>query len=217
MPERYHCLTVKAVFNKVFISRLAVCTIDGKVKIQEFKRNNIPKYTGLVSFLSKWGGRPLADWGPNSFGDNLIWVGRRWQGQIWKSFKYVDRHLDLGQTPLSLKVKLGGEIFYQKIWGDTSQVVLYFHIFIMLKPFCKIMKQFPFFAVLQVIQLVLTDVCQEGGGGGWLSDNRKEDIEVNVIILTYQNTKCCGIFSPLLGWLKYDIQYTPCSRECNCK
>ena len=95
MPERYHCLTVKAVFNKVFISRLAVCTIDGKVKIQEFKRNNIPKYTGLVSFLSKWGGRPLADWGPNSFGDNLIWVGRRWQGQIWKSFKYVDRHLDL--------------------------------------------------------------------------------------------------------------------------
>ena len=47
------------------------------------------------------------------------------------------------------------------------------------------MKQFPFFAVLQVIQLALTDVCQEGGGGRWLSDNRKEDIEVNVIILTY--------------------------------
>ena len=38
--------------------------------------------------------------------------------------------------------------------------------------------------MLQVIQLASTDVCQEGGGGGWLSDNRMEDIEVNVIIFS---------------------------------
>ena len=38
-----------------------------------------------------WNGEPQADWGPNPFGDNLIWVA---EGQIWKSFKYVCRHLD---------------------------------------------------------------------------------------------------------------------------
>ena len=38
--------------------------------------------------------------------------------------------------------------------------------------------------MLQVIQLVLTDVCQEGGGGGWLSDNRIEDIEANIITMS---------------------------------
>ena len=76
------------------------------------------------------------------------------------------------------------------------------------------MKQFPFFAVLQVIQLALTDVCQEGGGGRWLSDNRKEDIEVNVIILTclwqlalevFKIQSFGDIFSPLLGLLKYNL------------
>ena len=38
-----------------------------------------------------WNGEPQADWGPNLFGDNLIWVA---EGQIWKSFKYACRHLD---------------------------------------------------------------------------------------------------------------------------
>ena len=46
------------------------------------------------------------------------------------------------------------------------------------------MKQFLGFAVLQVIQLALTDVCQEGGGGGGLSDNRIEDIEANTITIS---------------------------------
>ena len=83
--------------------------------IQEKQYSKV-RWPGQFSFEM---GRPRADWGPNSFGDNLIWVGR--QGQIWKSFKYVHWHLDWDQHHYhwrSTREILSSEDLRRYIWSS---------------------------------------------------------------------------------------------------
>ena len=137
-----------------------------------------------------WNGEPQADWGPNPFGDNLIWVA---EGQIWKSFKYVCRHLDYDYDADILimiyaniniiKVKKRRGIFDQR--RQHFSFLLYTHMCrnkIKIKSGKKTSllkkKQFPFIFSFASHPIIL-DRCLSGRRGKRVkSDNRITDIEV---------------------------------------
>ena len=140
----------KGCFKKIFFTfckLFAKSTNDWKALFLDFKRKLYSRVHLIGQFPFEIG-RPWADWGPNSFGDNLIWVG---QGQIWKSFKYVHRNLDWDQHHYCWRSTREERYFIKRFKRYFSICPVFFLINPNVRTYCSIYIQKsraikPFFA-----------------------------------------------------------------------